>query len=257
MEEVNSACAVPKIIHYVWLGGKPKTALQEERIATWKNNCPDYQIIEWNEENFDVNCCDFIKEAVENRKFAFASDYVRLKALYEYGGIYLDMDVEVVKSFDDLLENDTVIGFENGANIAMGTIIVKPKQKWVKDMIDVYESSHFVRGRKFDDDPNSIKMTAYLKKRYGLKIDGKEQALGDGIMVVSRDYFCAKDFTTGKTEKTENTYAIHLYDSTWLPTDSFLYKFLRGVRKVVGRKGFDGLTRLYTKMKVRSLEKLY
>jgi len=145
----------------------------------------------------------------------------------------------------------------NGANIAMGTIIVKPKQKWVKDMLEVYERSHFVKGKKFDEDPNSIKMTAYLKKRYGLKIDGTEQFLGDGIRVVTRDYFCAKDFTTGETQKTENTYAIHLYDSTWLSTDCFLYKFLRGVRKLVGRKGFDGLTRFYTGLKVKTLEKLY
>lgn len=248
---------VPKIIHYVWLGGGEKKSEHLKNIETWKKVCPDYEIVEWNEKNFDVNCCDFSKEAYERKKFAFVADYMRFKILYEHGGIYIDVDVDVLKPFDEFLKFNSVLGFENSAYLGTGTVISKPKQKWMKEFLDHYETSHFIRGRKFDDDPNTIKVTAFLKKRYGLEITGKRQELKDGITLLPCEYFSAKDFTTGKTEITDNTYAIHQFDGSWTGGKALLFKTLRVIRYVVGRRFFGFLTRTYMKIKAKSLSKIF
>ena len=112
---------IPKIIHYCWFGGKPLNKLGKKCLKSWKKFFPDYKIIEWNEGNFDINCCQYVKEAYEAKKYAFVSDYVRFKVLYEQGGLYFDTDVEVIKPFDAILINGNFMGCENAVsdNIAV------------------------------------------------------------------------------------------------------------------------------------------
>ena len=113
---------IPKIIHYCWFGKNPLPDDARDCIESWKKNCPDYEIKEWNEENFDINTCAYVKEAYDKKKWAFITDFVRLKVLYDYGGIYMDTDVEVCKSLDPLLKWDAFSGFESDNNIPTGTI---------------------------------------------------------------------------------------------------------------------------------------
>ena len=111
---------IPKIIHYCWFGSNPLSETAQECIASWRKYCPDYEIKEWNENNFDLNCCNFVKEAYEAKKWAFVRDVARLKIIYEEGEIYLDTDVQVVKSFDDLLNNQCFLGEETSGCIKTG-----------------------------------------------------------------------------------------------------------------------------------------
>ena len=112
--------SIPKVIHYCWFGGNPKSKLIENCINSWRKKCPDYEIIEWNESNFDINCCDYVKEAYEAKKWAFVSDFARLKIIYDNGGIYLDTDVELISSLEKFLEYDSYFGFEDSEHINTG-----------------------------------------------------------------------------------------------------------------------------------------
>ena len=111
---------IPKKIHYFWFGGNEKPKSVKKCIDSWKKYCPDYEVIEWNESNFDIRCMPFVEQAYEAKKYAFVSDVARLMMIYEYGGIYMDTDVEVIKPLDNLLENKAYMGFENDENVASG-----------------------------------------------------------------------------------------------------------------------------------------
>ena len=130
---------IPKKIHYCWFGRGEKPALAKKCIASWKKYCPDYEIIEWNEDNFDINYNAYTKYCYENKKWAFLSDYVRLLVVYEHGGIYYDTDVEALKSFDDLLTYKAYFGFENEEHINTGIGFGAEKEHTVlKSMLEMY-----------------------------------------------------------------------------------------------------------------------
>ena len=120
---------IPKYIHYCWFGGKPLPEIAVKCIQSWKKFFPDYKIIEWNEDNFDLNSCDYCREAYEAKKWAFVSDYARFKILAEYGGIYFDTDVEVIKSFDDILQNDTLTNLTESYHKELLEAIEKEREK--------------------------------------------------------------------------------------------------------------------------------
>ena len=120
---------IPKIIHYVWVGGKEKSELAKKCIESWRKYCPDYQIIEWNENNFDMNQNLYLKQAYQAKKFAFVSDYIRLKVLEKFGGIYLDTDIEIAKSLDEFLSHKGVVGFENQVWIATAVIMAEKQSR--------------------------------------------------------------------------------------------------------------------------------
>ena len=135
---------IPKIIHYCWFGGKELPNLAERCIASWKKQLPDYKIICWSEENFDIdNSVPYLKEAYSKKKFAFVSDYVRLYALYNYGGIYLDTDVEVIRDFSPLLNDKTILGYETDESISTAFIAGPPKTAWIKSLLDIYKKSRY------------------------------------------------------------------------------------------------------------------
>lgn len=207
---------IPKKIHYVWLGRGEKPELANKCIESWKKYLPDYEIIEWNEDNFDINSNTYLKEAYENKKYAFASDYIRLAVLHEYGGIYMDTDVEVLKSFDDFLNLNAFTCFESNGYITTGVIGTKKKNKWVKDMLSLYTNLNFIKeDGKFDLTTNVARMSALTKERYGLKSENVYQNLDDMVIVYPNDFFSPKDWNTGKINITENTYAIHHFSASW------------------------------------------
>ena len=136
---------IPKIIHYCWFGRGPKPALAIKCINSWKKYCPDYELKEWNEDNFDIQLYPYVEEAYKARKFAFVTDVVRLYALYNYGGIYMDTDVEVIKPLDVLLSYDAVSGFESDTQISTGLMACRKGHPLFKEFLDEYAGLHFVK----------------------------------------------------------------------------------------------------------------
>ena len=204
---------IPKVIHYCWFGGNPKNPLIDRCIASWKKYCPDYQIIEWNESNYDVTKNAFIKKAYETNNWAFISDYARVDILYQYGGVYMDTDVELIASLDPFLEYDFYAGFESAAYVAFGlgfgSVAGHPVLKDIKDTYDQMELPEHL----FDLPTCPQIQTAALKKR-GLICNNENQVL-DGCHIFSSEYFCPMSYVSGITTLTDNTVSIHHYDMSW------------------------------------------
>ena len=208
---------IPKIIHYCWFGGKPKPDDVQAYIDSWRRFCPDYEIREWNESNFDVNENTYCKEAYEAKKWAFVSDYARVKVLYDYGGIYLDTDVELVQSFDSLLDNKMFMGFENDRMISTATIGAEAHHVFVGEILQAYSKRHFMNPDGSLDMMTNVQLiTELLIQNHGLAANGKEQFLQLGIHVLPMECFVAKDYWTGWILADDTTYAIHHYASTWI-----------------------------------------
>ena len=208
---------IPKIIHYCWFGGKPKPNDVKVYIASWKRYCPDYEIREWNETNFDVKENDYCREAYEARKWAFVTDYVRLKVLYEYGGFYMDTDVEVVKSLDPLRFFEAVSGYESKTHIQTGIIGACLGNEWINMLLRDYDNRHFIRkDGSFDTTTNVTVITELTVRNYGLDLHGQKLIFGRNIIILPFDYLCAKNFKTGKVIRTEHTYTIHHFKGSWL-----------------------------------------
>lgn len=207
---------IPKIIHYCWFGGKPLDKLGLKCLKSWKKYFPDYEIKEWNENNFDVNCCQYVKEAYEAKKWAFVSDYARFKILYEQGGVYFDTDVEVIKSFDDILSEGNYMGCERGYNaVAPGLgMAVNPCLAIIKEIIDDYEQSSFVKADGTYDFTTIVERTTKILKKHGLNDTDKIQTVAD-INIYPPEYFCPINMETGKLTITTNTYSIHRFAGSW------------------------------------------
>jgi mannosyltransferase OCH1-like enzyme len=207
---------IPKKIHYCWFGGNPIPELAQKCIASWNEHCPEYEIKEWNETNFDINCCAFVKEAYEVGKWAFITDYVRLKVLYDEGGIYMDTDVEVIRNLDLLLHHPAFSGFESSKEIPTGIMASERHNRWIEKMLDYYKDRHFIKDGNQEEVTNVKIITELTKNEYGIKLDNTYQDLGD-VVFYPRDYFCPKDYITGQIKYlTENTYTIHHFSGSWL-----------------------------------------
>lgn len=197
---------IPKIIHYCWFGGRPKPTNVLKYMSTWSKHLPDYEIREWNESNFDINYNKFTEEAYAAKKYAFVSDVVRLHALANYGGIYLDTDIEVVKSFDDLLDKDYFIGYEHFGGIGTGVIGASVGTGFIQGFLESYDNRFFVNPNgTFNETPNTSLLMEYIKEN-GLHLE-----------IHDIDYFCAKNYQTGEIEQTVRTYCIHHYSASWKP----------------------------------------
>jgi hypothetical protein len=205
---------IPKIIHYCWFGRGKMPELAIKCIDSWKKNLPDYEIKEWNEDNFDINYNRYVKEAYESKKFAFVSDVARLHAIYEYGGIYLDLDVEVLKSLDPLLKHHAYFGFEDGIHINTGQGFGAEKgNEVVKRMLQEYDNIVFKNEDKYDLTPCPIRNTNALKD-LGLVQNDKKQTV-NGAEIYPTEYFCPKSFETGKITLTKKTFTIHHFNCSW------------------------------------------
>ena len=210
---VNS---IPKIIHYIWLGRGELGALEKKCIASWHEKLPDYEIKFWNEDNFYISSNRYLCEAYQAGYYAFASDYIRMWAIYNYGGIYLDTDTEVVKSFDPLLQHQAVLGFEIANYVHCGVLMAQPKHPFLKKLFDNYaERSFYKENGEFDLYTSPMLITDSLQKYYPqIRLDNTEQDLGD-IHIYPLEYLCAADVKKKQLLVTENTYCIHHYRGSW------------------------------------------
>ena len=212
---------IPKTIHYCWFGEKPKSDLAQKCIQSWKKYCPDYEVIEWNEQNFDVNRYPYTKFCYQNKKWAFLSDFVRLVIIAEHGGLYFDTDVELLKSFDDLLWYDAFFGFENDENINTGEGFgaVKGHPAVAAMMQEYLNLQPDAEGTYQPGACPALNTKALLG--FGLKLNGERQNL-DGIEVLPADFLNPYDDPTGRLQKTDHTYSIHWYSKSWLSKGTVL-----------------------------------
>lgn len=215
--KVQVLIMIPKKIHYCWFGDTHLPNDVRKYIYTWRKFCPDYEIIEWNESNFDVNENAYCREAYEAKKWAFVTDYVRLKVLYEYGGIYMDTDVEVCKNLDPLLKYAAVSGYESKTSILTGTMAACRGNEWIEMLLRDYDNRHFLNADGSYDLTTNVKViTKLTKEKYNLILDGSEKQFGDNNILFPFDYFCAKLYHSGELAVTENTYTIHHFNGSWL-----------------------------------------
>ena len=208
---------IPKIIHYCWFGRGEKPELAKKCIASWRKSCPDFEIREWNEGNCDYLSIPFMAEAYAARKYAFVSDVMRLIVLEQYGGVYFDTDVEVLRDISPLLDDEGFIGFENDQFVNSGQVMAaKAHHPVIQAMIEEYKKLHFTNTDGTATPVGCPRLNTDVMERFGLIRNGREQVVA-GIHVYSADYFNPMDSTTGKLTKTENTYSIHWYSMSWLP----------------------------------------
>lgn len=208
---------IPKIVHYCWFGRGEKPASVLKCIDSWHKYLPDYEFKEWNEDNFDILQNRYVKEAYENRKFAFVTDYVRLYALYHEGGVYMDTDVEVLKSYNPFLHHTMFSGFETDGNVPTGMMAAEKGSLWAKELLDQYADRKFVNpDGSFDMTTNTTVITEYMLGK-GLVLNNQYQDFPGLCTMYPAEYFCPKDHRTGEIKITEKTVCIHHFSGTWLP----------------------------------------
>lgn len=207
---------IPKIIHFVWLGNNEKPDYVLRCMESWKKYCPDYTIMEWGNDSLKDISCPYVHQAVANKKWAFASDVIRLKALYEYGGIYVDTDVEITASLDEFISYNFVSCAEDykGAILPMLTafIAASPRHHIIKDLMQEYEGIDFITNGIIDQTPNTIRFKRYFKEKYNIAPPYDKTALyklEDGAILFPSSHFCIK-------EKGKPNYAIHHFEQSWL-----------------------------------------
>lgn len=216
---------IPKIIHCIWFGGAQYPPLIAMCIDSWRKYCPDYEIKIWNEDNFDINCCRYVKEAHAVGKWAFVADYARLFALRKYGGIYMDTDVELTGSLDRYLHHKAFGGFcgngvENNRWIFTALFGAQKGNPWIEYLLSYYSDKRFIKSfGKLDKTTNVVIITKMTRDRYGANIDGTYQDLGD-VVLYPADHFGARiqdDGTPFPCEEypTENSVAIHHCAGSW------------------------------------------
>ena len=230
--------SIPKVIHYCWFGKGKMPALAEKCIKSWKKYCPDYEIVCWNEENFDITQNRYMREAYEAGKWAFVSDYARLKIVYDHGGIYLDTDVELLKSLDPLLKYSGFMGFDEKGIIATGLGFgAAPGNQIVGEFLKDYDDLPFVlEDGSFDLTPCPDRNTLALK-RLGMDTKKNEQVFMD-TKFLPREYLCPMDYYTGKKTITKNTYSIHHYSASWT---SKVTKRTTRIKRIIGVKMYNKL----------------
>ncbi len=237
---------IPKIIHYCWFGGKAIPSEYLNYIESWRKFMPEYEIRCWDESNFDVNSIPFTKEAYSVGKFAYVSDYARLRVLYEHGGVYFDTDVEVIKPLDDILEHGGFMGFEKNSSAKRGELLnvavglgfaVEPHNDIIREVLDFYESHHFIYPDGHMEQITIVKIVTDILKRHGLSRSDIPTTI-EGITIYPWDYFCPIEFLSSKLEITGNTRTIHHYSASWMScTDKIKMKkgyYANKVRKFLG-----------------------
>lgn len=226
---------IPKVIHYCWFGRKEKPEIVKKCISSWEKNLPEYEIIEWNEENFNIENFSFAKEAYNIGNYAFVSDYVRVYALYKYGGIYLDTDTEILGSLDKFLSQPSFWGFEEKNYIATSIIGAERNNELIKDFLDYYDnlSLYDEKGhvKKFT---NVLVVTELLKNR-GIVLDGTFQTVEGVATIYPQEYFSPYDYINCYMKKTANSVAVHHFYKSWLPLSARIRSNIKkGIVLIIG-----------------------
>lgn len=232
---------IPKVIHYCWFGGKPLNSLGEKCLASWKKYFPDYEIKRWDESNVDLDSCQYVRDAYAEKKWAFVSDYVRFKIMYEHGGLYFDTDVEVIRSFDEILENGSFMGceqpdFKKGMRVNGGLgFAAEPGLDVIREIVEHYENSSFYN----EDGSVNLQMTIVervtnILKQHGLKESMDIQHVA-GLTIYPTEYFCPIHVDTHQMLMTDNTYSIHHFAASWVtPMVRFRTSIYRILCRVFG-----------------------
>lgn len=229
---------IPKKIHYVWVGGKKKPKDIERCIKSWKKNLKDYEIIEWNEENFDINSHPFTKGAYEAKKWAYVSDYIRMYAIYNEGGIYLDTDNIVLEDLDKFLEDRAFVGFENKDYPYTAAFGAEKHHPLIKEVLDYYEGREFTFDSKDQMKAVNTKIVSdILIKKFHCQVNNQEQHLKEGIHVYPDYILC---------NPSKDSSVIHIFTGTWMegakPLARKINKFIK-LRLTTKKKA--GLYRKY------------
>ncbi len=213
---------IPKVIHYCWFGRNPLPASAQKCIASWRKFLPDYEIREWNEDNFDVNIIPYTAQAYQARKWAFVSDYARMWILYHHGGLYFDTDVEIIAPMDDIICRGAFMGIEvPGApgelpKVAPGLGLgVEPNHPIYRALLDHYATQQFMDAEGRILGGTVVTHNTQVLAEHGLQPTNDLQQV-DGIWIYPIDYFNPLDDATGRLNKTANTRSIHWYSKTWV-----------------------------------------
>lgn len=229
---------IPKKIHYCWFGGNPLPELAKRCIESWKKNLPDFEIMEWNESNYDVHKNLYISQAFDAKKYAFVSDYARFDILYEQGGIYFDTDVEVLKDMSELISRGSFIGCEDINAISTGLGLgADINDSIIWEILTSYQNDVFQKEDGTYNLSTVVKRVTEIFMKHGFVGKNEIQKVGN-FYVYPKEYFCPKDYKTGKLSITENSYSIHHYDGSW--TSENQKKFEKKRMKILA-KPYPGL----------------
>lgn len=240
-----SECVIPKTIHYCWFGRKKKSQLAERCIQSWKEKLQSYKIIEWNEDNFNIRINKYVEEAYCSGKYAFVSDYVRLFVLFNYGGIYMDTDVQVLKPFDKLLELNGFIGFEDEELVSTAVIGTKMNNSLIKEWLDEYNNRHFIENGKLNTITNVRIFTDILLK-HGMEQNNAIQKIwNEKIVIYPVDYFSPLKIGNNKLMTTNNTLTIHWFEGTWLTINQRRkIVIIALIKNIIGFRNYNKLKKL-------------
>ncbi|TXE18358.1 glycosyl transferase [Psychroserpens burtonensis] len=233
---------IPKIIHFCWLSFDEYPKVIKKCIESWQNKLPDYEFVLWDTNKFDINSTTWTKQAFEAKQYAFAADYIRLHALYNYGGIYLDSDVEVLKTFDELLDLPYFVGLQCDNNIEAAIIGAQKGTDWIKGCLEHYDNKSFIKeDGSYNQEILPVVMRSQIKKYKKIiqlkssEVQGIEILIEDksSLFLFPSEYFSPKDHQTRQVFKTKNTYCIHHYNHSWF---TLLNVIRLEVIKVIGLK---------------------
>lgn len=247
--------AIPKVIHYCWFGENEKPYSVEKCIKSWRKVCPDYQIIEWNEKNLDISAFpQFVQDAYRAKKWAFVTDFVRLYIVYQYGGIYLDTDVELIKRLDALLSYVAYFGFEEGMYINTGLGFGAEKGlEILEELMESYRTISFPENDCEIKEVSCPKLNTRVFLQHGLIVNDQRQVLDGNILILPSVYLCPLEYSTRILKKTQETYSIHWFRGSWNTLEE-KKKYRHSVRKervIRGRVAFTDM------LKARLGEKYY
>lgn len=232
-----STQTIPKVINYFWFGNNPEPPIVKECIKSWKKYCPDYEIKRWDEKNFDINISSYTKEAYNAKKWAFVSDYARFYVLNKNGGVYLDTDVELIKSLDSILKKGPFMARENSSllsvnsGIGMGTYA---NNALFTKVLNDYDQDHFINSDGSYNQRTVVERVSEMLVRDGLSAENKIQKV-DNIYIYPKQYFCPIDYVTGEQNFSQDTIGIHHFAASWLSKKEKQYHSIgQKVGKVFG-----------------------
>jgi len=247
---------IPKNIHYCWFGGGDHPELEKKCIESWRKIFPDYALKEWNEENFDINCNQYVKEAYETKKYAFVSDYVRLYALYNEGGIYFDTDLEVLKPMDQFLVHPAFLGFEDDDFVGSCVIGSEPHNLWVKNLLSYYTKKEFIMDSgELDITTNTTTITKYMLEM-GLVQNNEYQEFYNLVVIYPSEFFSPKSHGTGVLNLTDNSFSIHHFAMSWQNKKSMIFRVSAIKKKLIVIFGEKIILNIVSFFKLREIKEL-
>lgn len=244
---------IPKLIHYIWLGPRSLDTLSRKCMKTWEKILPDYEIMCWNDENSlsIIEKNKYAYQAYQAKKYAFVSDYLRLYALYHYGGIYMDTDVKVIKNLDEFLKYTAFTSFENDNMIPTALMGSEKNGEWINYLLKYYDNNEFILNDGSYNFMTNVRIITDMSVKLGFKPNGEKQILVYDVHIFPREYFCPLDTRNSRNNKiTKNTYAMHLFNGSWTPKHRRILSRIKkklGINpeKVLGKKLYEKLSKKY------------